>query len=204
MKRISKHMTWQQLCKNLPQIVSAIVWSLLLCVEVAAGDRQMETLDRGLVAVRDPGGNVFLSWRLLASDPAQVRFNIYRTAPNGEATKLNDRPLDGGTNYIDRAADPDKSCRYFVRAVAGGIEQAASRAFVVPPQTAAQRYLSIPLKTPDGYSPNDASVGDLDGDGEYEIVLHQVGRGARQLTARHHDRTDSRSLQARRYVFVAN
>ena len=42
-------------------------------------------------------------------------------------------------------------------------------------------YLSVPLQipaggtTPDGvsytYTPNDASVGDLDGDGEYEIVL---------------------------------
>jgi rhamnogalacturonan endolyase len=37
--------------------------------------------------------------------------------------------------------------------------------------------VSVPLQTPQGYSPNDASVGDLDGDGEYEIVLHQVGRG---------------------------
>ena len=26
-----------------------------------------------------------------------------------------------------------------------------------------------------GYTPNDASVGDLDGDGQYEIVLHQTG-----------------------------
>jgi rhamnogalacturonan endolyase len=33
------------------------------------------------------------------------------------------------------------------------------------------------LKTPEGYSPNDGSVGDLDGDGEYEIVVHLTGRG---------------------------
>ncbi len=32
------------------------------------------------------------------------------------------------------------------------------------------------LQTPAGYAPNDASVGDLDGDGEYEIILHQTGR----------------------------
>jgi len=37
-------------------------------------------------------------------------------------------------------------------------------------------YLSIPLRTPEGYSANDASVGDLDGDGEYEIIIHLTGR----------------------------
>lgn len=38
-------------------------------------------------------------------------------------------------------------------------------------------WIDIPLQTPEGYSPGDASVGDLDGDGSYEIVLHQIGRG---------------------------
>ena len=40
-----------------------------------------------------------------------------------------------------------------------------------------QAYISIPLQTPEDCTPNDASVGDLDGDGEYEIVLHQSPRG---------------------------
>jgi len=39
-----------------------------------------------------------------------------------------------------------------------------------------QQYINIPLRTPPGYTPNDVSVGDLDGDGEYEIILHQTGR----------------------------
>src|SRR5690606_3963125 len=38
-------------------------------------------------------------------------------------------------------------------------------------------YISVPLRTPPGYAPNDASLGDLTGDGQYEIVLHQAGRG---------------------------
>jgi rhamnogalacturonan endolyase len=38
-------------------------------------------------------------------------------------------------------------------------------------------YLSIPLQTPSGYAANDASVGDMDGDGDYEIVIHMTGRG---------------------------
>ena len=38
----------------------------------------MEKLDRGLVAVQQSDGKVFLSWRLLASDPDGVAFNVYR------------------------------------------------------------------------------------------------------------------------------
>ncbi len=52
-----------------------------------------------------------------------------------------------------------------------------SRAFTLPENAPARPYLSVPLQTPEGYAPNDGSVADLDGDGEYDIVLHQAGRG---------------------------
>jgi rhamnogalacturonan endolyase len=61
--------------------------------------------------------------------------------------------------------------------VLNGREQSASTPFTLPANAPARPYLSVPLQTPDGYTPNDASVGDLDGDGEYDIVLHQAGRG---------------------------
>jgi rhamnogalacturonan endolyase len=38
-------------------------------------------------------------------------------------------------------------------------------------------YLEVPVKVIERYRCGDASVGDLDGDGEYEIVLHQVSGG---------------------------
>ena len=44
-------------------------------------------------------------------------------------------------------------------------------------------WISIPLQTPAGYTPNDASVGDLDGDGDYEIILHQAGLGRDNASA---------------------
>jgi len=40
-----------------------------------------------------------------------------------------------------------------------------------------KQYLSIPLRTPERYTAGDCSTGDLDGDGEYEIVVHMVGVG---------------------------
>lgn len=66
---------------------------------------------------------------------------------------------------------------WFVRPVFNRKEQAASAPFTLSANTPVRQYFSIPLQTPPGYAPNDASVGDLDGDGEYEIVLHQAGRG---------------------------
>ena len=51
------------------------------------------------------------------------------------------------------------------------------RAFKLGAAPPVRQYLSVPLQTPAGYTPNDVSPGDLDGDGEYELVVHQVGRG---------------------------
>ena len=130
---------------------------------------QLESLNRGLVAVRKSDAVVFLSWRYLGTDPDGVSFNLYR---DGE--KLNEYPLKGATNYED-ATSANHS--YEVRAVVDGVEQAGDGAV----QVWASNYLDLPLsvpaggQTPDGvnytYSPNDLSVGDLDGDGTYEIIV---------------------------------
>src|SRR5439155_16195421 len=60
--------------------------------------------------------------------------------------------------------------------VLGGKEQGASAPFQLPANAPARPYLAVPLQTLPGHTPNDASVGDLDGDGEYEIVLKQEMR----------------------------
>jgi rhamnogalacturonan endolyase len=143
-------------------------------VKAAAGwgasgtGRQLERLDRGLVSVHSAAGNL-VSWRLLGTDAPGTAFNLYRGG-----TRLNSSPITGATDHLDSGATA--SARYTVRAVVGGVEQAASAS-----TSLAQGYLSVPLQvpaggvTPDGvrytYSANDASVGDLDGDGRYEIVL---------------------------------
>ena len=135
----------------------------------AATARQVEKLDRGLISVHSGSGNL-VSWRWLATDPNDVAFNVYRGG-----TKLNSSPLTGATNYLDSGAAADSS--YTVRAVVSGAEQSDSPAAL----KFASGYLDVPLQipsggtTPDGvsytYEANDASVGDLDGDGQLEIVL---------------------------------
>ena len=53
-----------------------------------------ERIDRGLVALAKDRGEVFLSWRLLKSDPENVGFNVYRREVWGETKeKLNDKPV---------------------------------------------------------------------------------------------------------------
>lgn len=139
--------------------------------------RQMEKLSRGLVAVNQGGGKVFVSWRMFGTDDDKIAFNLYRET-DGKAVKLNDKPISNVTFFVDENADLKKANAYFVRAVAGKKETETSAKFMLPADSPTRQYLSVPLQTPNGYTPNDASVGDLDGDGEYEIVLHQAGRGA--------------------------
>lgn len=131
--------------------------------------RQVEYLDRGIVAVASAGG-VYISWRVLASDSEDLAFNVYR---NG--TKLNASPLSAGTNWLD--AGGSTAARYAVSAVVGGVEQAASQAPAVWPAAHHSVKLQRPPggSTPDGlaydYSPNDISPGDVDGDGSYELIV---------------------------------
>jgi len=73
--------------------------------------RQIEALDRGIVAVRTGHDSVLISWRLLATDPENIGFNLYR---NKE--KLNKKPLKGATNFLDRSVS---NSSYSVKAVIG-------------------------------------------------------------------------------------
>jgi rhamnogalacturonan endolyase len=134
----------------------------------AVSTTDSDHLDRGLISMRSGNSN-FLSWRLLASDPAGTGFDVYRGS-----TKVNSAPIRSGTDYTDAGAPAGAS--YTIRP-AGVTTLAAS----APTTTLASTYMDVPIQippggtTPDGvaytYSANDASVGDLDGDGQYEIVL---------------------------------
>src|ERR1041385_950806 len=156
---------------------TGVIGMILLAVWPAGAQRQMEQLGRGVVAIKSGDGNVFISWRLLGTDPDDIAFNLYRSNDAARPVKLNREPIQDTTNFGDANPKPEASAAYFVRPVRNGQEQAASAPFTLKAGAPARPYLSIPLQTPAGYTPNDASVGDLDGDGEYEIVLHQAGRG---------------------------
>ncbi len=152
------------------------VFSLSLNSEAKA-QRQMESLSRGVVAINQGGGHVFLSWRLLGNEPSGLAFNVYRTVGEGHPKKLNALPLTNETHYTDNDAELSQATEYTVRPVLDGKELEPSVPFRFLANAPARPYLTVPLRTPAGYSPNDCAVGDLDGDGEYELVVHMAGRG---------------------------
>ncbi len=144
--------------------------ALLLWTIPLQAQRHMENLDRGVVAVKTGSNEVFVSWRLLGTEPSDIGFNLYRGS-----TKVNLDPILNATNYVDNNASGDQ--KYSIRPVIDGKEREAS----APASVWAKQYLSLHIQqpaegiTPNGfkytYTANDVSVGDLDGDGEYEIIL---------------------------------
>ncbi len=136
---------------------------------------QKEKLGRGVVAIRETPSDVVVSWRYLSSDPENTAFNIYR---NGK--KLAEVDAHTGTFYRDTYKGK-KAVTYTVRPVVDGVETGNVEGSYTLPAQAPIGYINIPLDVPaDGttpagqkytYTPNDASIGDVDGDGEYEIIL---------------------------------
>lgn len=159
------------------------------CAALAAfgqsGPSLLENLGRGVVAVRAGTTDVFVSWRMLGTDPGDVAFNLYRSTGGAAAVKLNAEPLAGPTHFTDSTADLAQANAYFVRPVLFDLEQSSSASFTLSANAPVQPYLRVPLIRPPGgmtpanstgphaytYSPNDTNVGDLDGDGQYELVL---------------------------------
>lgn len=152
-----------------------------------AHTRQMEKLDRGLIAIKTDGG-VYLSWRLFDSEDnifgsadKNVSFNVYR-----DGKKISE--VATKTNYVDSTVGTN----YSVAPVINGVEGEKCNPVTVYNNS----YFDIPLLKPDdetiydpsgnelatySFFPADCSTGDVDGDGEYEIIVkwtsseHDVG-----------------------------
>ncbi len=153
-------------------VAGAVVGSLSLAIpahaQEATAKRQTEALDRGTVAAPAVSGGMLVSWRLRAEDAEGQAFDIYR-----DGRKVSAEPVTGSTNFADPDGAPGD--RYEVRSLDGGAVTGSEATALTA------GYMSIPLDRPTGgttpageaftYNVNDGSVGDLDGDGRYEIVI---------------------------------
>ena len=126
---------------------------------------QMEKLDRGLIVVPSTSTKHFLSWRMLGTDDEDnTRFDIIRNG-NTIATDVY------STSY--EATGGNTTSEYQIVTKVNG--EAVDTTEVVKPW--GQKYLALTLDRPatgalgGTYSPNDCSVGDVDGDGQYEIFV---------------------------------
>jgi rhamnogalacturonan endolyase len=116
----------------------------VLFARAACAQRQMEFLGRGLVAIPQGGGRVFISWRLLGTEPDDVAFNLYRVTENAEPVKLNMDALRDVTCFIDVDVSGDKTNAWFVRSLTKDAEEPESERFVLKGNAPAQPYLSVP------------------------------------------------------------
>ena len=161
----------------------AVVPALLLALPLQsfAHPRQLEAIDRGLLVSNVGKSGMLVSWRLLGTEDPGTEFNLYR---DGE--KIATIGSTAGTNYLDSAGKV--MSKYTVAAVVDGKEGAKKGATFVMDSTVVYNGRTFPYKVlkldrpasqvmPDsantvcGYYPDDMSVGDLDGDGEYELIV---------------------------------
>ena len=169
---------------------------------------QAEKLGRGLVATAATSGindGIYLSWRLLPDEPVNNQaFDVYR---NG--AKIATTGRSASTTFVD--AKGTNTDTYQVVKAGEGYQAGKDVAVWTNVGTGSQQniinsyaYLDITLDRPanttspvaetndDGtktvtyqevtYSPNDASVADLDGDGEYELIIKWEPSNARDNT----------------------
>ncbi len=133
-----------------------------------------DNLGRGVLAVKATQG-VFISWRSLPTDDAKLAFDIYR-----DGVKINETPLTKKTNFTD--SEGTVNSKYTIKALLNGEEKESADA----KEVWASDYMKIHLDRPAGgkspaggsaeqrdytYTPDDVSVGDVDGDGEFEYIV---------------------------------
>lgn len=150
----------------------------------AYGQRQMDKLDRGLIAVKTDGG-VYTGWRIDGTEYYDTQYNLYR-----DGIKVNAKPLNV-SNYKD--PNGTLSSIYTVCPVVKGVEQAESK----PTKVWNRQYMQVPLASVYSrrgidvtvqYEPNDVSTADLDGDGQYELIVKRINtQDARDLYPQQND-----------------
>jgi len=156
----------------IPRIFILIACSVCLNASFIFPFRTGEKIDRGLVALAKDRGEVFLSWRLLKSDPKDVGFNVYRRQVWSEIQeKLNDKPIMRSTNYLDKFAAPGTAYRYHVRPVIDGREGRPSKEFYVRAFPFNKPYIQILLQG--DYTARSVAIADLDSDGAYDYIIKQ-------------------------------
>ena len=131
--------------------------------------KQMEYLDRAPVALPATGGKgIFLSWRILGTDAPGILFDIVKDG----TTIMSDLKV---SNFTDTKGT--KTSSYEIVVKRDGKEMERTKAFTPWSKTFLRQTLDRPADgvTPAGesysYTPNDCSVGDVDGDGQYELIV---------------------------------
>ncbi|AVR45638.1 hypothetical protein C7S20_10380 [Christiangramia fulva] len=164
--------------KDRSSVNIGLITILFIFITFSLGaQRQMEFLDGGFIALQTNEG-VYLGWRILGDDSQDIQFALYSEEEPGAKERIVRTSLN---NFIDKTGN-SRERTYYLAQIQQGKEKIVDTLSFVPPEAGEplKDYISIPLQIPEGgtidgkaftYSANDASVGDLNGDGQYEIIL---------------------------------
>lgn len=143
-------------------------------VEGFAKERIEDKLDRGIVAISDNNNNVYVSWRLLKTDPIDLAFDVYKGA-GGKSVKLNKEPIISTTDFVDQNAANISVDQYWVVPVGNNVEDTPSEKVSVITKKSADEhaYISIPLQNDVVPGRRRLGVADLNGDGKFDFILIQ-------------------------------
>ena len=204
---------------------TAILFSAGLCLWFAAAttvhaQRQLEKLGRGVIAIRAGTNSVYVGWRLWGTDPDNIGFNLYRVA-GGTTNLLNGAPITNSCNFVDATANLSGTNSYrpagtqrhraiVKRCLSSACRRSRSTVSLDPAHASTRRHRAGRFRWQRSrraytYNANDCSAGDVDGDGEYEIILKwDPIQFARQLAKRLHRRHLPGLLQAGRNKALAH
>ena len=149
--------------KNIRLTILLVCFALGMQVQAENNSAQLEHLGRGVIAIPSQSGGIFVSWRYLGTDSESTTFDLMR---DGTIIKAN---IAAATCYTDALGK--STHRYQVITKVDG--EAVDTTAAVAPWGDSYYKLHLDKPTANGYtySPNDCSVGDVDGDGEYELFV---------------------------------
>ena len=128
--------------------------------QIKEGAKSVEKLGRGLIATQTSAG-ILVNWRFLGTDDVNTTFKLYK-----DGNLIYTSGKDQATSFLDNSGST--SSKYTIETIVNNTTINTSSSIA----SLANGFMEIPLNKPsDIYSPNDASVADVDGDGEYEIIL---------------------------------
>jgi autotransporter-associated beta strand protein len=141
----------------------------LLCLNTLMAQRPMDKMDRSVVAQKVSNG-VYVNWRITPDEWYNTSYKVYR-----DGTLINTTTTSGASNYLDAAGTINS--KYTVSKVKNGVESTQSTAVAVNTKA----YIEIPMRDIKSlgkyhYYLNDATAADLDGDGQYEVIIKRMNR----------------------------